>query len=93
MQKGSKMMTALLLNVVELPRPLMPGDKIADAEGKPAHVYEVRKFDTRSSPIADGHRKLYAVLHAGAGSILVAVCLADVQPEWCCSKTGASLNL
>jgi hypothetical protein len=84
-------MTAWLLSIVELPRPLVPGDKIADAHGQMAHVYEVKKLDTRSTPIIGRPRPLYAVLHAGAGSVLVAVCLDDdgsdaAQPEWCCEK-------
>lgn len=86
------MMTAWLRGIIELPRPLVPGDKVADEDGKMVHVYEVHKLVMRSMPIAARARPLFAVFHAGAGSIFVAVCLADdghdvAQSEWCCERS------
>lgn len=71
-----------LTNIVELACPLKPGDKIADALGEFVRIYEVSRLASLSTEIAGERRPLYAVLHAGAGSVLVAVCLDGDQQSW-----------
>lgn len=71
-----------LLNLVELPCPLQMGASIGDEDGRMAKVYEVRRLQSLSSPVAGENRELFAVLHAGGGSIIVAVCLHGTQTEW-----------
>lgn len=71
-----------LLSIIELPRPLVPGDRIADTNGHLSVVYEIRRLKSVSSPIAGRERTLYAVLHSGAGSIIAAVLLRGRQRQW-----------
>jgi len=69
-----------LSGIVEF-SPIAPGSKVS-VGGKMVRVFEVRKLRSLSSPIAGEQRALYAVLHAGFGSVLVAVVLEGVQREW-----------
>jgi hypothetical protein len=71
-----------LSNILELPNSLKPGDSIFNRDGTPSTVYEVRRLKSKSTRIAGKRRSLFAVLHAGAGSILVAVCIEGRQKEW-----------
>lgn len=71
-----------LQNIVELPCPVRRGDRVADERGQLREVFEVRRLASLSSPIAGRRRPLYAVLHAGFGSLFVAVCLNGRQREW-----------
>lgn len=71
-----------LLSIVELPRPLEPGDSIRDREGKMALVYEVHRLKQRSSPICGKRQTLWAVLHAGSNSLTVCVCPEGKQRAW-----------
>lgn len=82
MSRSKREEAVWLLGLRELPRPLHPGDQVTDADGRLAHVFEVRRLRSSSFPVAGQHRDLFAVLHAGAGSVVVAVCLRGEQREW-----------
>lgn len=74
-----------LLSIVELPRALVPGDRIRTVylgKDEMSLVYEVRKFASMSTNIAGKRRALYAILHAGSGSAMVAFCFDGKQRQW-----------
>ena len=64
-------------------RPLVPGDRIGDGRGAMVLVYEVRRFASTTTTIISGRRvRLFAVLHAGSGSVMVAHFSGMRQREW-----------
>jgi len=77
-----------LLSIAEVSEPLAPGSKLIK-HGQEREVYEVKRLNSRSSPIAGECRDLFAALHAGPGSIIVFVCLDGEQTEWSAAAPSA----
>jgi hypothetical protein len=93
MKNADEVQEPWLLSIVELPRPLVPGDRIRTARlGKDelSLVYEVRKLASTSTNIGGKRRPLYVALHAGSGSAIVAFCFDGKQRQWHLSPEQAA---